>query len=122
TFATIEDARDRVDTPFDTVDKVNFENLATQTKTLNAMLHHAFNDTTQPGGNSDHKVPLKVREPAAMRLTGGFATVDGVVAIYDPAKSFVPDVPVTDALAVSTGPQKTMMGVRGALIQKVDEK
>ncbi len=122
TFATIEDARDRVDTPFDTVDKVNFENLATQTKTLNAMLHHAFNDTTQPGGNSDHKVPLEVREPSAMRLTGGFATVDGVVAVYDPAKSFVPDVPVTDALAVSTGPQKTMMGVRGTLIQKVDEK
>lgn len=122
TFATIEDARDRIDTPFDTVDKVNFENLATQTKTLNAMLHHAFNDTTEPGGNSDHKVPLKVREPSAMRLTGGFATVDGYVAIYDPAKSFVPDVRVTDAIAVSTNPQKTMMGVRGALVQKVGSK
>lgn len=122
TFATIEDARDRIDTPFDTVNKVNFENLATQTKTLNAMLHHAFNDTSQPGGNSDYAVPLEVREPSAMRLTGGFATVDGYVAVYDPAKSFVPDVRVTDALAVSGSPQKTMMGVRGSLIQKVDPK
>lgn len=122
TFATIEDARDRVDTPFDTIDRVNFENLAVQTKTLNAMLHHAFNDTSLDGTDTNYKVPLDVREPSAMRLTGGFSVVEGYVAIFDPAKSFVPDVRVPDALAVSVNVQKSLMGVRGSLVQKVDPK
>ncbi|MBC8064877.1 MAG: FtsX-like permease family protein [Chlorobia bacterium] len=119
TFATIEDSRDRADTPFDTLDKVNLENLATQTKTLAAMLHHALNDTSNEGVDTDFKVPLDVREASAMRLTGGFASVDGYVAVYDPAKSFVPDVRITDALAVSINVQKSMMGVRGSLVQQV---
>lgn len=122
TFATIEDSRDRIDTPFDTIDKVNFENLTLQTKTLNAMLHHAFNDTSQQGTDTNYKVPLNVREPSQMRLTGGFSVVDGYVAIFDPAKSFVPDVRVPDALAVSVNVQKSLMGVRGSLVQKVDPK
>lgn len=122
TFATVEDARDRIDTPFDTVDKVNVSNIAAQTKTLVAMLHHALNDTTDRGADGDYKVPLDVRTPSRMRLTGGFATVSGYVAVYDPAKSFVPDVRVTDAIAVSNSWQKTLMGVRGPLVQKVEGK
>jgi hypothetical protein len=104
------------------VDKVQIGNLATQTKTLNAMLHHALNDTSQDGVDTNYKVPLDVREPSAMRLTGGFATVSGYVAVYDPSKSFVPDVRVTDALAVAMSQQKSMMGVRGSMIQLVDAK
>jgi len=121
-FVTIEDARDRVDTPFDTVDKVNFENVLTQTKTLNAMLHHALNDTSEPGATTDYRVPISARKPSASRLTGGFSTIDGYVAVYDPSKSFVPDVRLTDALAVVASRPKTLMGVRGAMIQKVAPK
>lgn len=122
TFATIEDARDRVDTPFDTVDRVNVENLAIQTETLAAMFHSVLNDTSDAGATTDYKVPLDVRPPSRMRLTGGFSTVDGYVAVYDPAKSFVPDVRVTDAIAVAGNLQKTMMGVRGPIVQRVEGK
>lgn len=122
TFATIEDARDRTDTPFDTADRVNLENLEIQTQSLAAMLHHSLNDTSDEGASTDYKVPLDVRQPSRMRLTGGFATVDGYVAVYDPAKSFVPDVRVTDGLAVAGNNQKTMMGVRGPIVQRVQGK
>jgi hypothetical protein len=119
TFATIEDARDRVDTPFDTIDRVDFANLALQTKTLAAMIGHSLNDATAKGVDTEYKVPLDVSGPSALRLTGGFATVDGYVAVYDPAKSFVPDSRVTDAIVVAQNPQKTMMGVRGPIVQRV---
>lgn len=120
TFATTEDSRPRVDTPFDTVDHVDFSNLWRQTQTLVAMLHHALNDPANKGEISDHKVPLDMAYPNRMRLVGGFSTVEGRVVTFDPTRSFVPDTPLTGTLAVLRGRQDTMMGVRGNWIQATE--
>ncbi|HJP83038.1 MAG TPA: FtsX-like permease family protein, partial [Fimbriimonadaceae bacterium] len=121
-FVTIEDARDQVDTPFDTFDKINYSNLKQQISTFNAMLSHLLSDTSASGVDTDYRIPLQTVQPSAMRLTGGFSVIDGYVAVYDPSKNFVPDTRVVDALAVGNHYQKTLMGVRGSIVQKVNPK
>ena len=117
TFATIEDSRQRIDTPFDTLDRVAFANVLRQVRTLECMLHHALNDTSNKGENSDFKVPLDDSPPRRMSLIGGFATLAGRVVAFDPTRSFVPDNPITGSLAIHLHTQKTMMGVRGDELQ-----
>lgn len=117
TFATVEDSRPRVDTPFDTLDRVNFGNVRRQIQTLAVMLHHALDDTDDKGENSDYKIPLDDAPPRRSTLIGGFATLSGQVVAFDPTHSFVPDTPVVGSLAAELGKQKTLMGVRGDLLQ-----
>lgn len=117
TLATIEDGREYVDTPLDTLDRVNLANVHRQVQTLSCVLLRILSDTTNPNEESEFKVPLSLSRPSRMTLIGGFATVTGSVVLYDPQKSFVPNVPVTDSLSAVLGRQKTMMGVRGDMIQ-----
>ncbi|MFY9234298.1 MAG: FtsX-like permease family protein [Fimbriimonadaceae bacterium] len=116
-FVTTESARELTDTPFDTIDKVNFANVKRQVQTIAAMLHHLLNDQTGSASSSPFKVPSEVTTPQPMSLTGGFATVEGKVAIYDPRISFVPDVSVPESIVVNTNWQKSLMGVRGDMVQ-----
>ncbi|HSI73255.1 MAG TPA: FtsX-like permease family protein [Fimbriimonas sp.] len=122
TFLTVEDSRDRVDTPFDTVDHVNVANVHRQIQTLCAMLHHALNDTSDTVEQTDHKIPLQPARPSQMTLIGGFSVLTGQVFEYDAQKSFVPDIPVVDSLACALSQQKTMMGVRGDIITGTSDK
>lgn len=122
TFATTEDGRERVDTPLNTIDRVNFANVHRQIQTVGVMLWHVLNDTTNPGEQSGFRIPLTPRDPVRMSLYGGFATVDGNVVLYDPNKSFVPDVKVPNALVAVLGRQKTLMGVRGDMLQLAQGK
>jgi hypothetical protein len=117
TFVTVEDARARVDTPRDRFDGVDFANVLAQAETVGAMLHHALNDTSRRGVATEHRLPLETRSPRRMTLTGGFAVAEGRVVAYDPATSFVPDVSIPGALATALGRQRTMMGVRGDILQ-----
>ena len=116
TLTTIEDSREFCDTPFDTIDKVDMSNLGRQTQTLAVILHHVLNDTSQPESTSDFRVPLTPSLPSAMRLVGGSAIVDGNVVRYLPTKSFIPDTPVIDSIVTTQARQKTMMGVRGDIL------
>ncbi len=117
TFLTIEDSRTRVDTPSDTLEHVDVSNLKRQAQTLTVLLFHALNDSSEQGYASDFRIPLVPQSPAAMRLVGGFATASGNVVAYDPKKSFIPDTPVPDTLAIAFAKQKTFMGVRGDIIR-----
>jgi hypothetical protein len=117
TFGTVEDSRQLIDTPFDTLDRVNFANVRRQVQTLACMLHHALNDTTNRNEGSDHKIPLDPPVLKRMSLIGGFATLDGQVVSFDPTRSFVPDTPVVGSMAALLHNQKTMMGVRGDLLK-----
>lgn len=121
TLATIEDSRDRSDTPFDTLDKVNVSNVWRQTRTIAALSHHVFNDDSSPRETSDYRVQLEPKTPQRMTLIGGFTAATGKVVIYDPQQSFVPDVKVPGALVTIDGSQKTFMGVRGIMVQKTGE-
>lgn len=114
---TVEDGRETCDTPFDTLDRVQVGNVFRQATTAGVMLDHALNDTDDKNETSEYRIPLDPRTPERMSLVGGFTQVTGKVVVYDPQKSFVPDIPVPDSLACVIGTQKTMMGVRGDMIQ-----
>ena len=116
-FMTVEDARKYVDTPSDTIGKLNWANLEFQLGTLAVLFDHLANDPSKASGPTEMWIPLKESRPGRMTLTGGFAVLEGRVAIFDPEKSFVPDVPVPGALAVLNGRQRTFMGVRGDMVQ-----
>jgi len=122
TFATTDDARQTTDTPLDTPDKVNVVNLAAQTRLLACQYWHILNDTNNPdlitGTTTASLMPVPTW-PAWTRqgLRLGFSKLDGRVLLFDPKKNFVPDQPIPDSLAVVDNTSKTMMGVRGNLIQ-----
>jgi cell division protein FtsX len=119
TLATTEDGRERVDTPFDTVDRVLVPNVVRQTRTVVVMLHHVLADDSSRQSGDDHRLPIQTSRPKRISLIGGFSTIEGQVAVYDPQRSFVPDTPVPGALAVRFGLRNTTMGVRGAMVQLV---
>ena len=129
TFASIDDSRNLVDTPFDTFDKVNVANLAFQMKTFLCVFQHYVNDTNDPNADPKKQIPLyKPSQWTRMGLRSGFATVKGRVRGYNPRKSLVPNDPIPDALAVfpsqtvtTTKPgTKSFIGVRGFWVQAVD--
>lgn len=121
TFATLNDARTLVDTPFDTVDKTNPENVAKQIRMLACIVDRFVQDPTQTGRLSSRTFPI--REPNAFQrigIQGGFATVGGQVVEYDPRKSFVPNQPVGDSIAIYRNGNKSFMGVRANLVEVTD--
>lgn len=120
TLATVETARKRVDTPFDRPERFDLEQWIRQVRTLACYLWHLTRDTSDPGELSNHKVPVAARIPKRGTLVSGFGTLEGAVVQFDPNQSFIADIPVTNALAVAGHSQKTMAGVRGAMIQRVD--
>ena len=122
TFATTDDARQLTDTPLDTPDTVNIVNLAAQTRLLACEYWHVLNDTNDPSQITPTSTASLMPVPTwpawtrqGLRL--GFCKLNGRVLLFDPKKNFVPDEPVADSLAVVDNPSKTMMGVRGNLIQ-----
>lgn len=121
TWVTTEDSRQRADTPFDTLDQVDFGNIHRQFRTMACLLHHILNDPADRSEVSDHKLPLRgIGEPQEFRLIGGFSRLEGNVVSFDPTKSFVPDTPIKNTYATLLGRQTTMMGVRGNIIQATE--
>lgn len=120
-FATTEDSRPLVDTPFDTFDQVNIANVHMQTRTIACLLDHIVHDTNEPG---DFAVRFPISEPSnwsRLTLLGGFGRLHGNVYLFDPNKSFVPNTPVNGSIAVLRAWSKSFLGVRGNEIQMVDD-
>lgn len=124
TFASVDDSRNLVDTPFDTFEKVNVANVATQMKTFLCLLQHYLNDTNDQNADPKTQIPLyKPCQFQRMGLRNGFATLKGLVREWDPKKSLVPAEPIDKALVVyppATG-TKSFIGVRGNIIQMVED-
>ncbi len=119
TVSTIDDDRRLIDTPFDTVDRINPVNAYRQIQSLACCLHHVTNDTSRKGETTDFRIALDVSTPQRMSIVGGFAKVEGNIFSFDPNKSFVANIPVIGALAVNLNSNKTLMGVRGDSITLV---
>jgi hypothetical protein len=120
TFSTTDDARMTVDTPLDTLDRVNFANLAEQTRLIACLLWHTFVDPNGIGISEGTHLPIV--EPAAfgrLKLQGGFARVTGRVLAFNPRKSIVPNEPIEDSIAVLHKGHKSYMGVRGDQFEMV---
>ncbi|MBI5831191.1 MAG: M28 family peptidase [Armatimonadetes bacterium] len=111
-FCTIDDSRPLVDTPFDTVDRVDFDNVFKQARFLKCMYDIVLNE---------EQVPVPDRSDLQrIHGQGGFATIGGRVALFDPRESFIPDKAVPNALAVLRTPSKSYMGVRGNMVEMVE--
>ena len=129
-FISTDDARSLVDTPFDTADKVNIANLSQQTKLLACLFHHILSDTNSPEAINVPKFPItEASNFSRMTLQGGFARLQGQVLILNLKKGYIPNDPVVKSLVVWRGWRvggghvlnKSMMGVRGNLVQMVDK-
>ncbi|MDQ2798166.1 MAG: M28 family peptidase, partial [Armatimonadota bacterium] len=122
TFASTDDARQTTDTPADTFALINVANLAQQTRLLACEYWHLLNDTNDPNLITTDSVKglMPVAETPSWTRQGlrlGYSKVTGRVLLFDPKRNFVPDQPIADSLAVIGNPSKTMMGVRGNLIE-----
>ena len=111
-FCTIDDSRPLVDAPFDTVDRVDFDNVFKQARFLKCMYDIVLNEEQVPV--PDRSVLQRIHGQ------GGFATIGGRVALFDPRESFIPDKAVPNALAVLRTPSKSYMGVRGNMVEMVE--
>ncbi|NUP99185.1 MAG: membrane protein insertase YidC, partial [Armatimonadetes bacterium] len=111
-FCTVDDSRPLVDTPFDLVENIDFDNVSKQARFLACLYDVILNEEA---------VPIPERSDLKrIHGQGGFATVAGQVAQFDPRESFIPDKPVDNALAVLRTPSKSYMGVRGNFVTMVE--
>ena len=123
TFASTDDSRALVDTPFDTFDHVNIANLAQQVKLLDCLMWHIVTDTNAPGDINSQRMPIS--DPSKwsrMALQGGFATVQGRVQMFNPKKSFIAnsDPRLANTLVVARNRNKSYMGVRGNMVERTE--
>ncbi|MCD6351411.1 MAG: M28 family peptidase, partial [Armatimonadetes bacterium] len=98
-FATINDSRPMVDTPLDTPDQVDLDNLYEQNKFLACLLLDLVNITE----------PKKIYD---LQLEDNFVEVKGRLVRFDPTVSTFPDEPIPGAMAVARTGTKSAMGVR----------
>jgi ABC-type antimicrobial peptide transport system permease subunit len=106
-FATINDARVLTDTPLDDLNRVNFENLLTQTKMLASILVQILRDPEMP---------------TAAKVGNYYCTLYGNVVEFDAKESPIPNTPVPNTIMTIRRRHKTMMGVRGDLFTMSDGK
>ncbi|MEN6519954.1 MAG: FtsX-like permease family protein [Armatimonadota bacterium] len=118
-FVSINDARPLVDTPFDTVDQVNVKNLSKQVTMISCLVDHILRDPNkEQGKDMPYSVPFT--EPSTfsrLYAQGGHAVLGGQAVCFDPKRSFVPNLPVPDCLAVVRSYNKSYMGVRANMIE-----
>lgn len=110
-FVTVDDARNVVDTPFDTFAAVNFSNLMTQVPILACILYDLLG------------APAAALE---VETEDHLATLSGHLLEWDPQESrtAIPDRPVEGSIAVVRDgriPNKTMMGVRTVVYDLTDK-
>ncbi|NPV47988.1 MAG: M28 family peptidase [Armatimonadetes bacterium] len=106
-FATINDSRTWVDTPMDTPERVNADNVFEQVRFLSCLLGDLLS-ITEP------------RDLYKLDLEDNFVEVKGRLVEFDPEVSTFPDEPVFGAVAVARTGQKTAMGVRCEVFDKVE--
>ena len=106
-FATVNDARVLTDTPLDTLDRVRFDNLLTQTKMLASILIQALKDPEMP---------------TAAKVGNYYCTLHGNVVEFDAKEGPIPNTPVPGTIMTIRRKHKTMMGVRGDLFTMSDGK
>jgi hypothetical protein len=107
-FATVNDSRPWVDTPLDLPKYVEFGNLFDQTTFLSCLLQDMVN-IGEP------------RDLYDLELEDNFVEVRGRLVLFDPAVSTFPDEPIPGAVAVARTGQKTAMGVRCEVFDKVGD-
>jgi len=109
---TIDDARPAVSTPFDTPERVRYDDLLRQIRAVVATLATAAND---PELLSQGLKRLR-------RMEYRYQPVDGMVYEFERRKTFLPNTPVPDALVALKNPANSMMGVRPDIFTLADTR
>jgi hypothetical protein len=112
-FTTVNDARSLVDTPLDTLDGIEIDNLVTQDRLLLCMLHDFLNDPTL------RERALKRVE--ALKKMDDMEDVRGTVLEFRRRESFVPNSPVPNSLVLIQGQFRMMMGVNTTVLAMSNE-
>ena len=110
-LVTVNDGRYKINTPHDTIDKVNFGNLERQSELLNALLDKAFNDPDLFAGLEDFGPVLK----------DNLRSLRSKVRVF-PRRSQVPDRPLENAVVVIRPGAKPHKGVHQAHYHMTDAK
>lgn len=114
-FVTVNDGRWRIDTPVDTYENLNVNNISKQARFLKEVLKVAIND------------PDLFPEIEFGQIKDILCTLKAKIVTFDPKKSFIPSEPVVNALVIPrVHPKgivfdKTSIGVRNILIGMTDE-
>ncbi|MFW5868527.1 MAG: M28 family peptidase, partial [Armatimonadota bacterium] len=103
TFTTVNDARQFVDTPLDTPERVGIDNLVGQNRMLVNMLHRFLGET-----NLSERALKRVE---ALKKMDELDDIEGTVLEFQRRESFVPNSPVPHSLVLTQGQYKMMMGV-----------
>ncbi len=110
-FVTVNDGRWKVDTPADTYEDLNINNVIRQSRFLKELLAVAIND-------------VEMFPDVEMDIKDTMATLNTRVVTFDPRTSFVPSDPTSGALVipriVNSGLHKTATGVRNTFIGITD--
>ena len=108
TFATTNDARLTIDTPLDTPDRVDLDNLAAQVRLLCCVVPNFFNTA----GAFIRKLPANY-----------WTRLEARAVEFDFRKDYLPNEPLAGALVVvqERVPKKSLCGVRGEPILLADE-
>ncbi len=112
-FTTVNDARSLVDTPLDTVDRVDLANLVTQDRLLLCILNDFLNDPTLRD--------RALKRVEALKKMDDLVDVRGTVLEFRRRESFVPNTPVANALVLIQGQYRMMMGVRTEVLGMANE-
>ena len=107
-LVTVNDIRNRIDTPLDSPEKVNLVNFSRQVRFLKSLIRKALNDP-------------QLFPESQMELKDTFCTLTGRIVTFNPRKSFVPDDPVNGAVAFIRRPVVSLMGVRGSFYELTDK-
>ncbi|HDD65030.1 MAG TPA: FtsX-like permease family protein, partial [Firmicutes bacterium] len=113
---TVNDGRWKLDTPDDTYENLNLNNVKKQINFLKGILNLAVNDP-------------ELFPESELRIKDKMATLFAKIVTFNPRKSFVPNDPVKNALVIpriyfiskDVPLQKTFLGVRGEIIEMTGE-
>ena len=117
-FVTIYDNRRYVDTPLDTLSRLNLYKLSSQVELLRNILYQALTDPD-------------FFPKAELELKDYMSTLQGKIVYFDPKAGFVPNQPVANAIVCPRGydkyfssyqNRKSAFGVRGEYLDLTDAK
>lgn len=100
TFATVNDARSRVNTPLDRFEHVNFTNLEPQVRRVAFLVAKTLNDP---------QTPEMLKRLRGLRYD--LSEVEGRTLVFERRRTFVPSTPVPHSLVLVPGTAKSLMGV-----------
>lgn len=116
TLKTADDACQRVDTPNDRLEFVNFAAVARQAEAGLAIVDRFLNAPLKPPSDGGPWIASEPQAPSRFRLTGGFGELVGRVVRFDPKRHFIADEPAPNSLAVMRHTKRSLMGVRGDIV------